>query len=59
MHEEEAAEVLEVERSLDEQIPLGILNKNVNSDGGDRAEEALPHPLAKYIPPERDFAVVV
>ena len=48
-----------MERSLDEQTPLGVFNKNIDSDGGDRAEEALSHPLAKYIPPEYNFAVVV
>ena len=59
LHKEEAVEVSEAERSPDEQTPLGVPNKNVDSDGGDRAEEVLPHPLAKYIPPGRDFAVVV
>ena len=59
LHEEEAAEVLEAERSPDEQTPLKIPDKNIDSDGKDRAEEALPHPLAKYIPPGRDFAVIV
>ena len=59
LHEEEAAEVLEAEWNPDEQIPLGIPDENVDSDGGDRAEEALPYPLAKYISPGRDFVMVV
>ena len=59
LHKEEAMEVSEMERNPDEQTPLGIPDKNVNSNNEDRAEEALPHPLAKYIPPGRDFAVVV
>ena len=59
LHEEEAAEVSEVEWNPDEQTPLGVPDKNIDSDGGDRAEEALPHPLAKYIPPGHNFAVVV
>ena len=59
LHKKEAAAVLETERNPDEQTPLGIPDENVDFDGGDRAEEALPYPLAKYIPPGRDFAMVV
>ena len=59
MYKKEAIKVLKMKQNPDEQTPLEIPNKNVDSNGGDRAEEALPHPLAKYIPPGYDFAVIV
>ena len=59
MHKEEAAEISKAEQSPNEQTPLGVPDKNVNSDGGDRAEEVLPHPLAKYILLGCDFAMVI
>ena len=59
LYEEEAAEVSKAEWNPNEQTPLEVPDKNVDSDGKDRAEEVLPHSLAKYIPLGRDFAVVV
>ena len=62
LYEEEELDTSGEESDQGEQTPLGV---TVGEDGegclggsGDQTT-LLPHPLARYVPPGRDFAVVI